>query len=168
MTIAACPPSTPVTPGVVVFNAAEFRDIYPEFAGAADAALSVNFSLSTLNLSNCCGSVVADPAVRQSLLYLLTAHISLLFTPCTANNNQPPGMVGRISSASEGSASVSAEFPTTPESAWFMQTKYGAQFWQITSVVRTMHYIAPPSQCGGPAGPFDVGFGPGWDNGGWA
>lgn len=166
MTIAACPPSTPVTPGVVVFDFAEFIAIYPEFATAAPAAAQFNFNLASLNLSNCCSSPIPDPNVRQSLLYLLTAHITLLFTPCGANNGQPPGIVGRISSASEGSVSVSAEFPTTPESAWFVQTKYGAQFWQITAVVRTMHHIPAP-HCDGPLNAFDIGYGPGWDNGGW-
>jgi hypothetical protein len=167
MTVAACPPSTPVNPGVVVFNFTEFTAIYPEFTTAGAPACQLNFSLATLNLSNCCGSPVTDPNIRQSLLYLLTAHLTLLFTPCGANNNVPPGIVGRVSSASEGSVSVSADFPSSPESAWFLQTKYGAQFWQATAAIRTMHYIAPPQQCCGVLGPFDIGFGPGWDNGGW-
>lgn len=171
MTIAACPPSTPVTPGVVVFSFAEFTGIYPEFATAGSPACTLNFNLATLNLENCCGSAVNDPNVRQSLLYLLTAHITLLFTPCGANNNQPPGIVGRIASATEGSVTVAAEWPAEANSAWFLQSKYGAQFWQATAAIRTMHYIpAPQSCCGsglGILGPFDTGFGPGWDNGGW-
>lgn len=168
MTIAACPPSVPVTPGVVVFDAAEFIAAYPEFTGVGTPLLTANFYLSTLNLSNCCGSAVVDPQVRQALLYLLTAHITFLFTPSLANNNQPPGIVGRIASATEGSVSVSAEFPAVVEAAWFNQTKYGAMFWALTAPIRTMHYIAPPPSCCGPLGPFDVGIGPGWDNGGWS
>jgi hypothetical protein len=167
MTIAACPPSSPITPGVVVFDLDEFIGIYPEFSTAASGTLATNFNLATLNLSNCCGSAVFDPNVRQSLLYLLTAHISLLFTPCGANNNQPPGIVGRVSSAGEGSVSVSAEMPTTIEAGWYNQTKYGAQFWAITAAVRTMHYVPAPCNQNG-LGPYDIGFGPGWDNGGWA
>jgi hypothetical protein len=167
MTIAACPPSTPVTPGIVVFDFDEFIGIYPEFTSAGAPACTINFNLSTLNLENCCGSPIRDPNVRQSLLYLLTAHITMLFTPCGANNNKPPGIVGRINSATQGSVSLAADFPSSPESAWFLQTKYGAQFWQATSAVRTIHYIPAPRDCCGIAGPFDVGFGPGWDNGGW-
>lgn len=147
MTIAACPPSIPITPGVVVFDSAEFLAIYPEFTGADPTALGFNFALATLNISNCCGSPVPDPNVRQSLLYLLTAHITALFTPSAQNNNAPPGIVGRISNATEGSVSVGAQFPSTPESAWFDQTKYGAQFWAITAVFRTMHYIPAPITC---------------------
>jgi len=110
---------------------------------------------------------VVDPVVRQALLYLLTAHVTFLFTPSLANNNQPPGIVGRINAATEGSVSVSAEFPSTPEAAWFNQTKYGAQFWAMTAVIRTMHYIPAPQHCDGILGPFDIGVGPGWNNGGW-
>lgn len=166
MSVAACS-DTPVTPGVVVFSSAEFLTAYPEFTGVSTPLLQMNFNLSTLNIANCCGSAVSDPTVRQALLYLLTAHLTFLFTPCLANTNQPPGIVGRISSANEGSVSVSADFPATPESAWFVQTRYGAQFWAITAAIRTMHYIPAPQQCGGIMGPFDIGNGPGWDNGGW-
>lgn len=158
MTIAACPPSAPVTPGVVVFSSAEFLEIYPEFTGAATPALQFNFNLASLNISNCCGSPVPDPNVRQSLLYLLTAHITALFTPSPQNNGQPPGIVGRVSNASEGSVSVGAQFPGTPESAWFDQTKYGAQFWAITAVMRTMHHIPAPATCWDGLG-FGEGFG---------
>lgn len=167
MTIAACAPTTPVQPGVVVFNFAEWITTYPEFNDANSALVGMYFNLATLNLSNCCGSPVPDPNVRQTLLYLLTAHLAMLFVPATANNQQPPGIVGRISSATEGSVSVSADFPATAESAWFLQTKYGAAFWQTTAVMRTAHYVPAPQSCCGPIGPFDIGFGPGWNNGGW-
>lgn len=158
---------TPVTPGVVTFDSGEFLAAYPEFTGVGTGLLQANFNLSTINIANCCGSPVVDPVVRQALLYLLTAHITFLFTPCLANNQQPPGIVGRISSATQGSVSLAADFPQTPESAWFNQTKYGAQFWAMTAVVRTMHHIPAPHQCGGVLGPFDIGDGPGWNNGGW-
>lgn len=156
MTIAACPPATPVTPGVVVFDFTEFSAIYPEFVSAGGAACGFNFNLATMNLSNCCRSPVPNPAVRQSLLYLLTAHITFLFTPCAANNNQPPGMVGRINSASQGSVSVSAEFPASVNAAWFLQTRYGALFWQATASLRTMRYTPAPQSCDGfgPNAPF--------------
>jgi len=161
VTVAPCPTPTPVTPGVVVFDFSEFTGIYPEFTTANSMACQNNFNLSTLILNNCCSSIVVDPNVRQSLLYMLTAHITYLNTPCGANNNQPPGIVGRINSAGEGSVSVSAEMPTTLESAYFMQTKYGAQFWQSTASIRTMHYIpAPRGFCCGPLEGFGANLGP--------
>jgi len=165
MTIAACPPSAPVTPGVVVFDAAEFSAIYPEFTGAGTPALQFNFNLASLNISNCCGSPVPDPNVRQSLLYLLTAHITALFTPSAQNNMQPPGIVGRVSNATEGSVSVGAQMPGTINSAWFDQTKYGAQFWAITAPLRTMHHIPAPQECCGGFEQFGFGFAEGNHNG---
>lgn len=161
MTIAACPPSAPIVPGIVVFDGPEFLAIYPEFTTAATPALQNNFNLATIILSNCCGSPVFNPAVRQSLLYMLTAHITFLNTPCGANNDQPPGVVGRIDSAAEGSVSVSAAMEMTLSNSYFMQTKYGAQFWQSTASFRTMHYVPPVINCGcGPLEGFGAGIGP--------
>jgi len=165
MPVAACA-DVPITPGVAVFNFVEFSGVYPEFSLANPAACGMNFSLSTLLLSNCCGSAVCDPNVRLSLLYMLCAHITYLNTPCGANNNQPPGIVGRINSASEGSVSVSAEMPgVTASSAYFMQTKYGAQFWQSTASLRTMHYVSPQVCNDAPFGDSFTGYG--YCNGGW-
>lgn len=166
MAIGPCS-NTPVTPGVVIFDDTEFTTAYPEFTGVSAGLLQANFNLASINIANCCGSPVYDPVVRQALLYLLTAHVTFLFTPCLANNQQPPGIVGRVDSATEGSVSVHASFPGTPESAWFDQTKYGAQFWAMTAVIRTIHHIPAPQDCGCPLGPFDIGDGPGWNNGGW-
>jgi hypothetical protein len=164
MTVAGCPPETPVIPGVVVFNLTEFTTAWPEFAGVSAGAASAMFSLSELNLKNCCRSAVPNPNVRQQLLYLLTAHMLFLFSPGTWNANTPRnGFVGRISSASEGSVSVSAEFPQSPNAAWFNQTQYGSTFWLLTMSVRTMRYTPPPQNCCGNA----VGLGPGGGAGGW-
>ena len=176
MTIVACPSPPPVvTPGIVVFDFTEFTGIYPEFATAAQAACQNNFNLATLLLSNSCGvtqasgccksasgSPVFNPAVRQSLLYMLTAHITFLNTPCGANNNQPPGIVGRINTATEGSVSVGAEMPgATINAAYFLQTKYGAQFWAMTASVRSMRYIPPARGCGDGRGEgYGAFFGP--------
>lgn len=77
-------------------------------------------------------------------------------------NVQPPlGVVGRVSDASEGAVSVSAELNVAPPSAsglaFYSQTKYGFQYWQATARFRTMIYIPPP---GGPIGPLGAwGFG---------
>ena len=168
MTVVACSSSS-ITRGEVQFDFEEFIGLYPEFTTANEGQSQNMFNLATLNLSNCCGSIVPDANVRQSLLYLLTAHLIFLFVPCGANNNVPPGLVGKISSATEGSVSVSVDFPQNPEGAWFNATKYGALFFQTTTVIRAGgHYIPPVNSCGcGSIGPFDIGLGPGWDNGGW-
>ena len=160
MSIGACTTQTP-TPGVVVFNLTEFTTLFPEFAAVNGAIAQAMFNIATLNLSNCCSSSVSDPTVRQTLLYLLTAHIIYLFVPGAWNNNEPRnGLVGAITSATQGSVSVSVDFPKTPNSAWFVQTQYGATFWSTTAVLRTMRYTPPPNTCG-------PNFAPGGGAGGW-
>lgn len=89
---------------------------------------------------------------QTQIMWMLVAHLAQLRVG--SNGQAASGLVGRISSASEGSVSVSTEFPTTANSAWFLQTPYGADFWQATAALRTMHYR--PKQ-----GRFGNGLGPG-------
>lgn len=155
-----CPTPTPIVPGIASFDYGEFTGIYPEFAGAAQGACANNFTLATMLLNNCCSSPVCDPDQRLALLYMLTAHITFLMTPAPANNNDPQGVVGRVSDATQGSVSVSTDWVTdvSQSMAYYSQTKYGAMFWQLTASYRTMHYIGPPQS--GPNGPgFPWGFG---------
>lgn len=160
-----CPPSTPVLPGIATFAYDEFVGAYPEFNGAAQGACANNFILATLLLNNCCSSPVRDPDQRLVMLYAITAHITFLMTPCPANNQTPQGVVGRVASATQGSVSVATEYNAivSDSEAYFIQSKYGALFWQLTAAYRTMHYIPPPAF--GPNGPglpfqWDAGFYP--------
>ena len=151
MPIVPCSSPAPVL-GVVTFDPAAFRLLYPEFSTVSDAALSFNFSIATLLLNNSCCSKVQDANIRASLLNVLVAHL-------TAINNgvsgQPPaGLVGRVTDATEGSVSVTAEYATTVSSsmAFYIQTKYGAQYWQLTAPWRNMRYVpyCPPLNVGPP------------------
>lgn len=146
MSVVACPPRAPVVHGVVVFDPAVFIGIFPEFATVDPAALSFNFQLATLVLNNSCCSRVQDAAKRETLLNLLTAHITALRNGV---NGQPPaGIVGRVSSATEGSVSVDAELGNVPfTAAYFAQTQYGLLFWQATAPWRQFVYVAPPPVC---------------------
>src|ERR1044071_2718593 len=110
MAVIACPPSTPITRGVVTFAPSAFKTAFPAFATVADAALTLNFGAAELFLNNSCGSLVKDAYLREKLLNYLVAHITALFNG--VNGESPPGTVGRISDATEGSDSVSVEFPT--------------------------------------------------------
>lgn len=125
--------------GVVVFDPAPFKVRYPEFATLADALLSAYFDEATIYLNNTDQSRVADVAVRKTLLWMLTAHVSALNGGV---NGQPASpLVGRINSATEGSVSVQTDMGPVPWSAaWFLQTKYGAAFWQASAPFRTMQY----------------------------
>jgi len=158
VSVTPCPPSTPITRGVVTFVPATFKVAYPEFATVADAVLTTNFGLATLQLRNSCGSRVQDANTRATLLDLLTAHITQLRNGI---NGQPPaGIVGRINSATEGSVSVDADMGTMVYGqAYYMQTQFGALYWQSTAQFRQMIYIPAPVTCADVAG-----FGP---FGGW-
>src|SRR6185312_1217764 len=157
MPVVPCPaPCPPIVTGVVQFSSSEFVALWPEFTGIALGAQQNAFAIATLLLNNSCGSLVQDANLRMTLLYLLTAHICFL-NPGTNDGagkiTPAPGIVGRIDSASEGSVSVSATYASTvgQSMAFFIQTKYGAQFWHMTAQYRTARYIGPPSF--GPNGP---------------
>ncbi len=130
------------TPGPVVFNYTTWTTQYPEFSNTSEAQAQVYFNIATLYLDNTTCSLVVDNSVggqREALLYMLTSHITqMLLGNNTSQSNQ---LVGRISNATEGSVSVAADMPTNPNAAWFMQTKYGAMFWQATAQFRTARYI---------------------------
>lgn len=164
MTVSACPPST-TTRGVVVFVPATFKASFPEFATVADAVLTRNFDLATLQLANTCSSRVGSGLTREKMLNLLVAHITQLLNGI---NGQPAaGIVGRIASATEGSVSVDAEMGVMlVGQAYYMQTQWGAMYWQSTAKFRQMVYIPAPPVCAdyAAAGPFGAPIGSGGGN----
>jgi hypothetical protein len=127
----------------VTFNYDLWIATYPEFAYIAAPLAQSYFDMATLYLRNDGTGPVLDPTVQLTLLNMLTAHLAKLFAP-PATGGIPSGLVGRISSASEGTVSVAAEFPMNPENAWFLQTSYGAAFWQATSAWRRATYVPGP------------------------
>lgn len=127
----------------VVFNPADFKAAYPEFGAVPDATLNGYFLRSQLFLVNedC---PVQDEAKRLQLYWLLVAHIAQLAG--ALNHGGAPGPVGRTSSATEGSVSVSLEFNATMGASWFVQTPYGAAFWAATAYLRSFRYVARPTR----------------------
>ena len=125
---------------VVAFDSAAFKVRYPIFVSVSDALLSAFFEEAGLYLSNSDASPVQNVDRRESLLWMLVAHLAALNGAISKNMAAP---VGRASSASEGSVSASFDYvAATPGSgAWFNQTQYGASFWQATSSLRSMRYI---------------------------
>jgi hypothetical protein len=136
--------------GVVVFDATAYAlwsALYPElttapiapFVAVTLAQAQAYFGLTGLYLDNTACSPVPDASpggARATLLGMIVAHLAWLA--------QTP-LVGRISNATKGSVSVQAEMaPPTNSSAWWMQTKYGAAFWQATMALRTARYVPGP------------------------
>lgn len=139
---------------VVTFVYSDWTALYPEFSTTVTTAPQAQgyFDQATVLQENT-GYPISDPTTLTTLLYLLTAHVALLFAGSNGNPVSP--LVGRISSATEGSVSVGTEMPgATANSAWFQQTRYGALYWQMTAAYRTMRYIPNPRMfCGYPARP---------------
>lgn len=125
--------------GVVIFNPADFKARFPEFTSVADGVLSGYFDRATLILCNTNQSPVRDLTRRTLLLDLLVAHIAKL--NATINGVKPGDLVGRINSAAEGSVTVSSDMgPVLNSQAWFVQTRYGAEYWTATAIYRTFRY----------------------------
>lgn len=144
--------------GVVTFDPAVFIVQYPMFAAVPAVTLQGYFILATMIVDNSCQSVVSNATFREYLLNLLVAHMAALL-PLAGSGSQAGtggGVVGRVSSATEGTVSISAEYAAqvSQSMAWFIQTQYGALFWQLTSPYRSFRYVAPAYCCGGPGGAY--------------
>ena len=127
---------------VATFDYEKWNAAYPEFSNIDEVRAGIFFTESTLYHCNDGTGLVTDLAQQEMLLGLLTAHIAFLRVG-TVGNPSPAsqGIVGRISSASMGPVSVSADLQGLPgTAAWFGQSPWGLSYWQATSVYRTMRY----------------------------
>ncbi|MEY1236109.1 DUF4054 domain-containing protein [Providencia manganoxydans] len=123
--------------GIVELDPNRFKEAYPQFNMLNDTQLQMLFvkACSLLNNTKC--SYVKDLAEREMLLFLLMAHMAMI----QGQINEGNSAVGRASSASEGSVSVSLDYgPTTNAEKWYTQTPYGAEYWQMTSKYRSFLY----------------------------
>jgi hypothetical protein len=87
-----------------------------------------------------------------------------MIVPGVPNIQSPLGIVGRINNASEGDVSVTSEWQAPPNAnqAYFVQTKYGADYWTMTARYRLGLFVAAPPGSYNPLGNFGVGpWGPG-------
>lgn len=140
----------------VTFDYAAWILRFPEFAGVSEPMATEFFQDANAYFEN----TTTNPAYAVDggpyllrLLNLVTAHIAWLFAPRDAagmpsSTGAPsPQTVGRIASGSEGSVSVSLEWKGSgsPSEDWFVQTKYGAAFWQATAQFRTFRYQGQPT-----------------------
>lgn len=137
---------------IAVWNKANFLTAYPNFSAVPDATLEAQFNIATIYLRNDGTSPIKTASLQTALMYMLTAHLlQLAFGADGAGavpGGQSPGLVGRVSNASEGSVSVGLDYPATPNNAWFLQTPYGANFWQATANFRRGRYLQGPTRFG--------------------
>jgi hypothetical protein len=132
---------------IVVFVPADFKTVYPEFAAVPDVQLEYYFAQAEIYLDNTNASPVHNVNTRKILLWMLTAHIAQLAGVLENTSGSSTGLqpVGRTSSATEGSVSVDFEYKVPGTASWYTQTQYGAAYWEATSSVRTIHYLARPT-----------------------
>ena len=124
----------------VSFNPSAFAVRYPELQGVGTAQLAAFFSEAGLYHANDGSGPVSDAGQQLILMNMATAHIAAL-NALDSNGNPVSPLVGRISSASEGSVSVSVQNDYPPGSAqWWQTTKYGSSYWAATVGYRTMQY----------------------------
>lgn len=128
--------------GVVIFYPDEFKRLYPTVK-ATDEQLEDYFAMAETFLDNTKCSLVKDLKSRKRMLYLLVAHIATITGSAEKGNN----IVGRISSATEGTVSVSLDYGAMGNNErWYLQTPWGAMYWQLTKRYRSATYrlgIAP-------------------------
>jgi hypothetical protein len=125
---------------VVYWHPELFRQVYPEFSAASNEFLQLMFDKACAQyIDNTDASIVKDVKERELLIFDLVAHLAFLRGYGGAGDRG--GLVGRISSASEGSVSVSVENPGNNDASWwYLQSPYGADYWQATAPYRTMRY----------------------------
>lgn len=149
---------------IAVWNEAAFLLAYPNFTGVPSGTMEAQFNIATIYLRNDGTSPLRNATVQTTMLFMLTAHLlQLAFGPngdgAKAGGTGSPGLVGRVSSASEGSVSVSTDYPQNPNAAWYNQTQYGASYYQAMANYRRARYVPGPTRFG--TGIINGGFFPG-------
>lgn len=125
---------------IVVLDIDKFRAMFPEFSNATDIAIQFLFDQATDYLNNTEYSLVIDATKRERLLFLLMAHLAYVRYG-DSKGNGGSGLVGRLSSASEGSVSVSSDAGQIEfRYMWYTQSPYGMDYWQATKVYRMANY----------------------------
>jgi hypothetical protein len=147
---APLPPNLPPTIPYI-FDYATWIMTFPEFAGVGQPQADLYFGIATSFVKNDGTGPVRNPHLLRNLLNLTTAHVAKLFSmqsngqPSSSGGEAPAGLVGRISSATEGSVSVSTEFESDgAASAWWNQTQYGVTAYRMLAPFRTMRYLPGP------------------------
>ncbi len=136
----------------VTFDFTEWTTMFPEFAATNPTTAQTWFNRASFLAGNqTCNPLYGVTDMLKTAIYLLTSHIAWLNAPRDAtgvpasSGQPPPPVVGRINTATEGSVSMGADMGDanagSPSQAWYMQTKYGAEYWAMTACVRTARYV---------------------------
>ena len=142
------PPSPPVT-----FSYETWIAMFPEFSQlTSDQGAGYFMRATTSIVANAISNPAYGDGKLPGLIYLATSHVAWLNCPRDTNGNPAatgqPGspLVGRISSAQEGSVNVQTEWEVggaqTQLDAYLQQTKYGVEYLAGIGPYRTARYLA--------------------------
>lgn len=136
---------------IATFDYSYWQATYFEFDYLGQAQVQAYFDLAGQSsiLDNTGLGPVCSTNEQKVLMHLLTAHVVKLFGPgptdAAGNTQGPQEVVGRISSAGEGSVNIQTENNYPPgDVQWFQQTKYGSMFWLATAKYRSARWIGRP------------------------
>lgn len=126
----------------IVYTYNAWSTAYPQFAATVTQATfdATVYPLAQQYCVNDGSGPVTTSSIQTVLMGLMCAHIAqLMFGSSLQDAN---ALVGRISSAGEGSVNVSVEMPQANDDiqAWLQQTQFGAMYWSATAPYRTMRY----------------------------
>ena len=112
--------------GVVVLDIAAFRAEFPQFADETQfpaAMLEAQWKVAGRFVDNSEGSRLPYD-LRELVLPLVLCHLLTLA-------GRSSGLVGALTSATEGSVSAGSTFTPRQGSQWWMQTQCGATAWEL-------------------------------------
>lgn len=139
----------------VTFDPAAWRERFPEFADVSDALAEDFFAEATDIWANDGSGPVNDAARQLRILNMLTAHIAKVSGGASGGGGNS-GLVGRVSSATEGSVTVQVEAAQATQSTqWFMQSQYGASYLQMIAPYINFRSVMPTTRA---PNPYSRGF----------
>ena len=163
--------------GPITFSYPAWVALFPELFGVTEPQAELYFGIATTYVRNDGCGPINDPVQLTNILNLTTAHVARLLStqvngaPTTSGTNgttagngasPPSGLVGRISSAAEGSVNVATDMGNQPASAaWWIQTEYGFMAWQMLKPFRNFRYVPAPRRLYNPP-VWRGGLGRGW------
>jgi hypothetical protein len=136
-------------PGAVPFDYALFVTMFPEFQSLSAQTVYALWLNACVILRNDASSPVQDPQTRVMLLMLLTAHLAALFGGPQGGGGFGPQLGGVYTSKAVDGVSLGSSGPypgVTGTNAWYLQTRYGQDYWMKTRALRTFHYVPGPQR----------------------
>lgn len=125
---------------IFVFDPTTFKLAYPQFKNFTDEQLEWFFEEVEGTVLDNSETSCLSVKLRKKLFYWLVAHQAELQGRINSGNSS---LVGRVSTATQGTVSISTDFTSSPTamSQWLNQTPYGQKYYAFTSPYRSVLLI---------------------------